>query len=1123
MPDQTPQTPHSTRRAPSAASTILHSGRLVADATSSQLGLNSSTDNDTATTTNVMDGNANGYITPDTSISATLAPMTSSGSSAPLSLSPRPLLRSKSKSRRHSTAKDRPVSTHTRASTYVAPAHDVQFRLLRRSGASNSSFLMVTSYLSGIQERANTLKGVNRKRTKLKKKRPEGWVSEKEQEAMKKERKELEKVEKAEKRISTMPKLKEEQEKEKETEDANTNVKEDGMERWMGMVTGKKEKGKGKMKEGLSRAKSESDARRESALTSRTDINTTNAPILPTPKVQYGYVSRQESEGEGEGLSWALFEHNSPGIDSYERAETSFSVGVLRLPKPSPFFLPSTLTTPPTGFHCQILHTTTRLPASPERPQHTEHAPTRSALHRKVYPALPVAPVFERGRSSTYNGATSGSGSARAQEKPRSRLSEQGHERASSSGHEKLSSHGHGPPGLAPPPPPGLAPPAPPTQLPPGYHATHGAYFYAMSSPRRGAPTGLEPKGYFDPMYFPANVQPPSFSQQQQQEAGKEGEKEGTSATDSAITSPPSADPSGSSSEGISGVRSWQPQGELTTTTTLSRTHSVGHARNSRSKEGLAASTPPAAGVIQRAGSDPQGARTGCEERLDYLLTLPHSLRALETLFGDPSMFKNSRNVQITGGTFTAVTRLGGIKQTGKDDSALQLVREHSELNCLLDSNERFDPPRCDPDTRIGIIRQILDWVGSDDEVGSITVMHGSAGAGKSALEQSIAELCSKNGRLAASFFFSRTAPHRRDGNALIPTLVFQIAHTQPILRPYIEKAVERDPALFEKSRSTQLEKLLVEPFHSLNDASKKRQRSCVRWPFTSRKQELSVARRLVVIDGLDECQGHEVQCDLLRIIGEIVPRLPFPFRFLIASRPESHIMHTLTFNKIFQDVPVHWINLDDDLNARSDIHTFLTKQFMEIRRSHPLRKHLPESWPMAEDMLKLVEKASTQFIYISIVMNYVASRRHRPDHRLRVILGLLPVPTMEKPFAQLDALYSFIFSSVEDLKTAHRILGIIYLSSHFGEKFNLTTKWMTPVGLEEILQIQPGDVEIALDDLLSLIVVISRDQPIKILHASLFDFLLDVSRSEGYLLDLALAHDALANYYLGKILSRCA
>ncbi len=37
-----------------------------------------------------------------------------------------------------------------------------------------------------------------------------------------------------------------------------------------------------------------------------------------------------------------------------------------------------------------------------------------------------------------------------------------------------------------------------------GYqYATHGAYFYAMSSPKRTTATSTEPKGYFDPRYFP--------------------------------------------------------------------------------------------------------------------------------------------------------------------------------------------------------------------------------------------------------------------------------------------------------------------------------------------------------------------------------------------------------------------------------------------------------------------------------------------------------------------------------------------------------------------------------------------------------------------------------------------
>ena len=44
-----------------------------------------------------------------------------------------------------------------------------------------------------------------------------------------------------------------------------------------------------------------------------------------------------------------------------------------------------------------------------------------------------------------------------------------------------------------------------------GGHPTHGAYFYAMSSPKKGPPTGMEPQGYFDPMYFPVGAVVPGM------------------------------------------------------------------------------------------------------------------------------------------------------------------------------------------------------------------------------------------------------------------------------------------------------------------------------------------------------------------------------------------------------------------------------------------------------------------------------------------------------------------------------------------------------------------------------------------------------------------------------------
>jgi hypothetical protein len=81
---------------------------------------------------------------------------------------------------------------------------------------------------------------------------------------------------------------------------------------------------------------------------------------------------------------------------------------------------------------------------------------------------------------------------------------------------------------------------------------------------------------------------------------------------------------------------------------------------------------------------------------------------------------------------------------------------------------------------------------------------------------------------------------------------------------------------------------------------------------------------RLVVIDGLDECSDPDTQCDLLRIIASTIPHLPYPLRFLITSRPESHI--TRVFQHDLRKVARY--NLSDDSDADKDIRNFLEGEF---------------------------------------------------------------------------------------------------------------------------------------------------------------------------------------------------
>src|SRR5271163_4456842 len=65
--------------------------------------------------------------------------------------------------------------------------------------------------------------------------------------------------------------------------------------------------------------------------------------------------------------------------------------------------------------------------------------------------------------------------------------------------------------------------------------------------------------------------------------------------------------------------------------------------------------------------------------------------------------------------------------------------------------SERYDPPRCHPSTRIAVLQHIMTWINDLQKLYLFMWLYGPAGAGKSAIAQSIAELCHGANLLAAS------------------------------------------------------------------------------------------------------------------------------------------------------------------------------------------------------------------------------------------------------------------------------------------------------------------------------------------------------------------------------------
>ncbi|KAJ6523654.1 hypothetical protein DFH09DRAFT_863442, partial [Mycena vulgaris] len=180
-----------------------------------------------------------------------------------------------------------------------------------------------------------------------------------------------------------------------------------------------------------------------------------------------------------------------------------------------------------------------------------------------------------------------------------------------------------------------------------------------------------------------------------------------------------------------------------------------------------------------------------------------------------------------------------------------------------------FPQPRCHPETREEMLHDLLDWAMVDDSGRSIRWLHEPAGAGKSAIMQSLCQRLENARRLGGSFFFKRGHPTQGNAKVLFAALAYQLAVYDRHLKPVISRVIEDDPTIVGRHMGVQPRKLIVEPCQSLNGG----------------------AAPILLIDGLDECEGNNVQQEILHLLGDVAAHHhPLPLRLLIASRPESHI-----------------------------------------------------------------------------------------------------------------------------------------------------------------------------------------------------------------------------------------
>jgi len=471
-----------------------------------------------------------------------------------------------------------------------------------------------------------------------------------------------------------------------------------------------------------------------------------------------------------------------------------------------------------------------------------------------------------------------------------------------------------------------------------------------------------------------------------------------------------------------------------------------------------------------------------------------------------PQMFSEATNPTIHGGTFQladtiTIVKSPEISQRGMSvfsgrleleisifGPGLDILREHVAVGAFHNSAERSDPPKCYPKTREAILAKIEAWVKERPENGGRLVlwMYGPAGAGKSAIAQSTAELC--EAFLAATFFFSRTAPGRSDNSRLVATIVWQLIKAIPEIRESVLSVLEYDPTLLSRTPATQMKALIIDPMNKVA------------------MDRLANYPRLVIIDGLDECFPPESQNDILNILSTSLRDSKTPLYFLIASRPHTNIRYAFSSNE-FRSI-IHTLPLEHDYQSTEDIRHYFTSSFEKIRSKYV---YLPSSWPKADDIEVLVEKSSGQFIYAATVIRYLTRGHHGHEKRLDIILKLRPPDNSATPFAMLDALYLQIFWSVGDeIEKVKEILGALVFLKVDINKLEV---------LEEFFNYRPGELASIMGDMHALVhIPDSRSKSVKIYHASLPDFLLDPTRSQSFHLHATSVYLNLAQRCINRV-----
>ncbi|KAJ2923548.1 hypothetical protein H1R20_g13549, partial [Candolleomyces eurysporus] len=436
------------------------------------------------------------------------------------------------------------------------------------------------------------------------------------------------------------------------------------------------------------------------------------------------------------------------------------------------------------------------------------------------------------------------------------------------------------------------------------------------------------------------------------------------------------------------------------------------------------------------------------------------------------SSFNNAHNFRID--------NLNNVVTMNPSADPLSKLEARVAAGAIHDSAERCDAPKCYPETRVAVQASLYHWiVDGDGEVEQPKKIKWIA------VQRMI--FCARR----SSLHPGQLSIGRRRKTAFVTTIAHQLAQHREDLKNAISAAMEKNPGVLEKKLHIQMETLVLVPLREV-----------------VRQSEGPELRGAIIVDGLDECEAEQYhdtkitgpqamptrtnaqdQLEILQVLRAASLDPDFPFRILIASRPEPVFREF--FDPEINPTFAQKLDLNVEHNADADITLFLEAKFDLIRR----RYNFPLSWPPPGTIRTLAENASGQFIYAATVIRLLDTRQREPPKAL--LDAILKVEATRKtssnPLEQLDALYMRILGSSPDPPLSVRWIHTIRMITSYMDAYAFD--------INMLLQTDPesNEAEHLLGTLHSLIRIPPHSNQTTteygFYHKSLLDFLEDPGR----------------------------